>query len=247
MSAVAVHVQSPAGPSKVGSRFSVCEARPSLASGPPKPKNSYARLASRMADWARYQLLSVCFVQRIADCAPPCQLRRHSERAILHLVVVDAERDEADALGLLAGQRVAREEVVLRLRHAAQQRPADRRVIAGGHAQTGMTVDDPGGTAHDRDVREDAGDQAGADCGTMDRRHDRLCAVDDVEHEVARLTHDTCAHLVVRHERVEQFEAATGGERLARPPGEEPPACRDRDRSPTRCPPARDERPGSPR
>src|SRR5690606_21094626 len=49
----------------------------------------------------------------------------HLERGVVDGVVVDAQRDEADALGLLAAQRLAGEQVVLGLGHAAQQRPAD--------------------------------------------------------------------------------------------------------------------------
>ena len=51
-------------------------------------------------------------------------------------------RDEADALGLLAADGLAQQQVVLRLRHAAQQRPDDRRVIAGRHAEPRVPIDD---------------------------------------------------------------------------------------------------------
>ena len=68
----------------------------------------------------------------------------------------------------------------------------------------------------DRHVGEQPGDQAGADRGAVDGRHDRLRAVDDVEHEVARLAHDPRAHRVVVDDVVEQLEAAARGERLSR-------------------------------
>ena len=68
----------------------------------------------------------------------------------------------------------------------------------------------------DRDVGEQADDQAGADRRAVDRRHDRLRAVDDVVDEVARLAHHPRAHGVVVDHLLDQLEAAAGGERLAR-------------------------------
>ena len=50
----------------------------------------------------RYQWFSVCLVQRMADCAPPASWVGDLQGPVLHLVVVDAERHQADALGLLA-------------------------------------------------------------------------------------------------------------------------------------------------
>jgi hypothetical protein len=117
-------------------------------------------------------------------------LHRHGQGPVLHLVVVDADRHQADALGLLAAQRIAGEQVVLGLGHAAQQRPADGGVVAGGHAQPGVAVDDLGVAAHHRHVGQEARHQAGAHGRAVDGRHDGLGAVDDVEHQVARLAHD---------------------------------------------------------
>src|SRR5207253_1278648 len=59
---------------------------------------------------------------------------RDLERPLLELVLGHAERDETDALRLGAVDLLAQEQVVLRLRHPAQERPDDRRVIAGGDA-----------------------------------------------------------------------------------------------------------------
>src|SRR5204863_3578412 len=58
------------------------------------------------------------------------------ERARLHVVVVDGYRHEADALGLLTRERLARQQVVLGLCHPAQERPADRGVISGRDTET---------------------------------------------------------------------------------------------------------------
>ena len=57
-------------------------------------------------------------------------------------VVVDAERDQADALGFLAVDRLAEQEIVFGLGHAAEQGPDDAGVIAGGDAEAGVAVDD---------------------------------------------------------------------------------------------------------
>ena len=111
----------------------------------------------------RSQLLSAYLVQRIAVCEPLARRRRDLERLVLQLVVLDAQRDEADALGLLAAQRLAQQQVVFRLGQSAQQRPHDGGMIAGGDAEPGMAVDDARGLGRDRDVGEQAGHQPGAD------------------------------------------------------------------------------------
>src|SRR5262245_25916001 len=72
-----------------------------------------------------------------------CERRRDAERACVHLVVVDTQRDQPDALGFFTRHRFARQQVVLRLRHATQQRPADGGVITGCHSEARVTVDDP--------------------------------------------------------------------------------------------------------
>ena len=156
-----------------------------------------------MPTWARYQLLSDCFVKRSAPCAPLASCVGDLEGAVVDLVVVDAEGDEPDALGLLAGERVAGQQVVLRLRHAAEQRPADGGVVAGGDAEAGVAVDDARRASDDRHVGEQAGDETGADRGAVHGGHDRLRAVDDVEHEVARLAHDADAGVVVGQHAVD--------------------------------------------
>ena len=66
-----------------------------------------------------------------------------------------------------------------------------------------------------RDVGEQAGDEPGADRRAVHRRHDRLRAVDDVEHEVARLADHPQAPGVVVDDAVDELEAAAGRERLA--------------------------------
>jgi hypothetical protein len=70
----------------------------------------------------------------------------------VQLGVVDAARHQPDPLGLLPRHRLAQQQVVLGLGHAAQQRPDDGRVVAGGQPQAGVAVDDPGRAGRDRDV-----------------------------------------------------------------------------------------------
>src|SRR4029453_10504462 len=53
------------------------------------------------------------------------KLGRDFQALGLELVVLDTERDEPDALGLLAVDRFAEQQVVLGLGHAAEQRPHD--------------------------------------------------------------------------------------------------------------------------
>src|SRR5206468_8808895 len=61
------------------------------------------------------------------------------------LVERHAHAHEADALGLPAVDEVRGEQVVFRLRHAAENRPEDRRVVAGGDAQARVAVGEPRG------------------------------------------------------------------------------------------------------
>ena len=70
----------------------------------------------------------------------PRELHGDLERSCVDLIVVDAQRDETDPLGFLAGERVAREEVVLRLGHAARAaastpRRGRRRRHRGGYVR----------------------------------------------------------------------------------------------------------------
>ena len=67
---------------------------------------------------------------------------RDLERALLQLVLRDAERDEADALRLSAVDRLAEEQVVLRLGQAAKEWPDDRGVVARGNPEPRVPVDE---------------------------------------------------------------------------------------------------------
>jgi hypothetical protein len=133
----------------------------------------------------------------------------------VHLVVVDADADQPDALGLLARQRLAQQQVVLGLGQPAQQRPDDRGVVAGRDAEPGVAVDDLRGAAGDRDVGEQGDGESRADRRALDRAHDRLGAVDDVVDDVAGLAQDAGAHLVVGHHLLDHVEVAAGRERRA--------------------------------
>ena len=144
------------GPVNRGARFSRWEARPSRGVGPAEAEE----LVGQRGVEDRPTAPGTSGSASASSSGSPTGRRSasvhgHLERPVLHLVVVDAQRHEPDALGLLAGERVAREQVVLGLGHAAQQRPADRGVVAGGDAEAGVAVDDAGGAADDRDVGEE--------------------------------------------------------------------------------------------
>src|SRR5882757_3829769 len=115
---------------------------------------------------------------------PLGQLGGDFERLRFKLLVLDTERDQADALGLLAAHRLAKQQIVFGLGHAAEQRPDDDGVVAGGDAQAGVAVDDLGFLGSDRYVGQQARHQPGADRGAADRAHDGLGAVDDVVDDV---------------------------------------------------------------
>ena len=163
----------------------------------------------------RSQLLSAYLVKRIEVCAPSASLVATSSALGLELVVLDAQRDQADALGLLAVDRLAEQQVVLGLGHAAEQRPHDHRVVAGGDAEPRVAVDDLGLLRGDRDVGQDAGDQARADGGAAHGADDRLGAVDDVVDDVARLLPGAQQRVVVLHVLFDEIEVAAGREHLA--------------------------------
>src|SRR5205814_1860094 len=55
--------------SNFGARFSMCDARPSRGSGPPKPSISNASDASKIGQAWRNQLFSACLVIRTAEGA----------------------------------------------------------------------------------------------------------------------------------------------------------------------------------
>ena len=95
-------------------------------------------------------------VQRIALGAPLGEAHRYIHGARLQVLVRHRERDEADALGLHAGNRLAQQQMVFGLGHAAEERPDDRRVIAGSDPEFGVPVDEAGRRAGDGDVGEKA-------------------------------------------------------------------------------------------
>ena len=111
--------------------------------------------------------------------------------------------------------RLAGQQVVLRLRHAAQERPDHRRVIAGRHAKTRMAVNDLCGARRDRDIGHHRDDEARTDRRSVNRRNDGLVAVDHVVNQIARFAVHAHAHRVVFDLCVDQIEASTRRERAA--------------------------------
>jgi hypothetical protein len=67
----------------------------------------------------------------------------------------------------------------------------------------------------DRNVGQDARDQAGADGGSAHGADDRLGAVDDVVDDVARFLPRPQQRVVILHVVLNQVEVAAGGEHLA--------------------------------
>src|SRR5262245_19847357 len=143
------------------------------------------------------------------------ELGRDFQAFGLELGVLDAHRYQADALGLFAVDRLAEQQVVLCLGHAAEQRPDDDGVVAGGDAEPGVAVDDLGLLRGDRHVGQDARDQARAYGGAAHGADDRLGAVDDVVDDVARLLPGPQKRVVVLHVLFDDVEVAAGREHLA--------------------------------
>ncbi|MNN45260.1 hypothetical protein D3C81_1595860 [compost metagenome] len=78
-----------------------------------------------------------------------------------------------------------------------------------------MAVDQPRGARRHRDIRQQRRYQPGTDGGTVDRRNDRLGAVDDVVDQVFRLAPDAGAGLEGVDHLFDHLEVAAGGEGLA--------------------------------
>src|SRR5256886_17040775 len=88
----------------------------------------------------------------------------------------DTEAHEADALGLPAVEEVGGEQVVLRLRHPAEERPEDRRVVAGRDAESRVAVGQARRLRDDADIGKQRDDEAPADRRPADRRPHRPAA-----------------------------------------------------------------------
>jgi hypothetical protein len=99
----------------------------------------------------------------------------------------------------------------------AQQRPDDGRVVAGRDAELHVPVAQPGVVSADAHVGQQRDDQAGAHRHTVDRRDDRLLAVDDVVDQVAHLVEHPADPAVVARHPVHHGQVAAGRERPARP------------------------------
>ena len=135
-------------------------------------------------------------------------------KGLVHqLVRRHAQAHQPDTLGFLAVDEIGRNEIVLRLRQSAQQRPQDDRVIAGGDAEAQMAVGDAHRFGGDRDVGHERHRQARADRDAIDRRNDDLLAIDDVVNDVARLAHRLRDVGVVALHRLDHVEVAAGRKR----------------------------------
>ena len=160
-------------------------------------------------------MFSASLVWRIAGCAPRARRVAISSERSLELCLRNAERHETDALRLYTVERLAEQQVVLRLREPAEQRPHEHRMVAGSDAELRVPVDDPRRRGRDRDVGEQADSQPGPDGRACHRRHDRLRAGDDVVDEVACLVEDAPPRIRVVRDLDDEVEVSSGAERSA--------------------------------
>lgn len=185
---------------------------PSRTSGPANPMNSSASEVSKVGPARRNQLLSAYLVQRMAVCEPAASRSAISKARLTRLRLRHRQGHQPDPLGLLARHRFAQQQVILGLGHAAQQRPDDRSMVPGRHAQPGMAVDDARVPGRDRDIRQQAGHQPRAHRRAMHGADNGLVAVDEVVDQVARLVPDAGAHLEVIGHLLDQVQVAAGRE-----------------------------------
>src|SRR5579859_898990 len=141
-----------------------------------------------------------------------CQASRHLHGLGVEVGVVDRQADQPDSGRLLAQQLVAKQQVILGPRHADQQGPDDRRVVAGGDAEPCMAIDDPVVPGGDGDVGEDAHHQAGPDGDAAHGADHRLVAVDQVVDDGPRLLPAAGAGDRVIHQVIDHGEVAAGRE-----------------------------------
>lgn len=141
----------------------------------------------------------------------------HFKSGLLQISVLDAQRHKADTLSLFAGERFAGQKIIFRFRKAAQQRPNNAGDIAGRNAKSRMTVDDAGRLSRDRNVREYADNETRADRNPVDRRNDRLVAVDDVVDKVLGLLPSRHSGDGIVEDALDQLEVASCRKGLAGP------------------------------
>ncbi|KAG1169217.1 hypothetical protein G6F35_017340 [Rhizopus arrhizus] len=88
-------------------------------------------------------------------------------------------------------------------------------VVARGHAQAGVAVDDPRVARRDRDVGQQPGHQPRAHGRAMHGGHNGLAAIDDVVDQVAGFAPDAGAHVEVVRHLLHQVQVAAAGKALA--------------------------------
>ena len=147
---------------------------------------------------------------------PLGQAHRGLQRALLQHLIGHGHGDEANALGLQPIERLAGHQVVFRLRHAAEQRPDDGRMVARRHTQLGVAIDQLGGMAGNGDIGHQRQHQPRPHRRAIDGGDDGLGAADHVVNHLPRLLPDADAGLEILHHPVDQIEVAAGGKT---PPG----------------------------
>ena len=124
--------------------------------------------------------------------------------------------DKTDTFGFFAVDKLAGQQVILRFRHAAEQRPHNRSVIARSPSHFGMPVAQTGTLGHDADIGKQTDNNACTHSDAVDRCDDRLRAVQHVVDDVARLFQDLHDFFVMAVRVPDSVEIAARGKRTAR-------------------------------
>ncbi|MBA7654540.1 hypothetical protein ES703_62420 [subsurface metagenome] len=133
------------------------------------------------------------------------------------MVIVDSHGYQANALGLFAGDCLARQKIILCLGHAAEQRPNDRRYVTCGNPQAGVPVNNLGSLACDRHVSQNSDNEPRTRGWAIDRRDDRLVAIDDVVNEILGFLPGSHHLVEVARYSFDQAEISPRRKRLASP------------------------------
>ncbi len=121
--------------------------------------------------------------------------------------------ETAPLLGLLAVDELGGHQVVLGLGHPAQQRPDDRGMVTGGHAQLDVAIGDARLFRHDADVCQHRHGKAGADRDAVDRGNDDLVAGHHVVDDVGGFAHGDADPFRTADHAGHPIQVAAGRER----------------------------------
>ncbi len=137
---------------------------------------------------------------------------RHIECPLQNFAVGNGDGDEPDPLRFGARQGLVGQQVIPRLRQAAEQRPDDHGMIARGDPQPGVAVEYAGIVRGDRHIGQQGDGQACAHRAAADGRHHGFGTIDQVVDQVARLLPDADQSRLVVDHAIDHVEIAAGGE-----------------------------------